>query len=227
MMQFKTVEEDAIVSMMHAEMLFIRGMCGPQTWKPSDTECRMEMVKSLVEAGKVMRGLVSRLYIDPTAPRLSSDDMRRNLVSSIVMQLPGCGRTPSTLEFADFAKWHDYLTGNVMVLDRLTGIYTSGSESFKALFAISTLHAFRQMLDLSYAFLNDLGLSSGDGNGNYWTPGLFKEYAEPFVRSWTNWAPRVHVRAIPAIVGIFDISLHRLNAILPMVDLCPTHERKK
>ena len=174
-----------------------------------------------------MKGLVSRLYIDPTSPRLHSDDMRRHFVASIVMQLPGCGRTPSTLEFADFAKWHNYLTGNVSILDMLTGIYTSESESFQALFNISTMHAFRQMLDLSYAFLNDLGLSSGDGAGNYWRPRLFKEYAEPFVRSWTNCAPKCHVRAIPAIAGIFDISLHRLRAILPMVDLRTEHERRK
>ena len=91
MMQFKTVEEDAIVSMMHAEMLFIRGMCGPQTWKPSDTECRMEMGTCLVEAGKVLQKGAS-IALKPDEPRGGGgeelgvlDDERRRLCTNFLM----------------------------------------------------------------------------------------------------------------------------------------------
>lgn len=212
-----TFEEDILISLIHAEMLFIRGICGPQGLKfPTYAECRDEMVECLTKAGEKFYSIFREI------------DTRRPVSGTLPAEFALCiGKKtyiPTYLMDEVTNKWAYLITGIVPNLYWLTLMYLNKAESLEKMYDLIRTDSFQKMLDLSYAFhvfysKNPINSSPRTifTNAQIW----------PIVSAWLSNAVPFNKNAKRTIItNCWKIPMDRLKMILPMVDLEEDKSRK-
>lgn len=206
-----TLPENVIVDLLHADMLFVRGLCGPSpSIKPTDEEIEDEMLSCFLEASSVLHRLSMALDLMVCEGMAPKEGLEVKLSNVIKLTRPDF----STVQLAGEYSWKAALLGNVRNIYYLTEMYLHGKETMEGLLDIATTVAYQRMVDLTNAFRLCLNI---DKQVSYPMRHLL-----PMAQSWLTLSPYISRQARGTILSeITEITLDNIERVLPMVDLYP------